>query len=912
MKSIPLYGVFVCVSFSIMMSPIQPEGPLNLEVTCSEYSSLEVRPELFPSYPCSQGNSKPWAWSNSVIEKNRSKHIIKSYLTHFEDTCLQNCKKLAWMKWRKLKQNLYSASFRGDSVVLEFDPNTGVFNTGQYNIQLATTIFTPKNIDSIPAPVMPGIPSITTLIHTMKFIRVKNIPEAMILVGSYPNEQYPRLSLPHIGTLKAFDKFDDPLDLPDVCIVFKDPYANNFSPQTMVTKLKNEIQFRVNDPNINDGGIVVLKGLPRNTDYIEISHYNQNSSNDDGIFIDFAEENCCPDWNPSLLVIPCTGDSNTYSIKGILHVRSPYPTNAIAVLLDKQSMQTIQPPFKDTLTFELKGLNPDGLLHKLDVIDPNAPDCILSLEFTAPTPPLPPIITADNVLCEHDTLTLSTGSASKYQWIGPNQFNSSNQNPYVNNVGPSFSGQYILIATDNNGCTSSSSIEIKIFPSSSNTLTLSGCDSLTVNGQVYKTSGTYSQHFLNANSCDSLLTIQANISQKSFGTIKDIVCDSAVINNQVYRKSGNYKQTLLSSHQCDSVLSIDLEVQRSSRAELNLGTCDSVMLNGKTFYQTGTYIQTIPNSAKCDSIITLNLYLPKSNIIRLNYEACDSIIINNKSYKVSGTYQQLFMNSFGCDSLLNLNINILPDTLPPIDAGKDTILCEGESVILNGVFSGNAILTWESATGTFDNNHITHPRYFPAGVGKQSIYLNAYNLCASGKDSLVVEVLPKNKLQITTDSLFDPCKELLLSVSGAQNYSWSPADKVECLDPPCSKIRLRYPGSFMLTASSTEECTEPASINLQLSRSQDFLFVPNAFSPNGDNVNDLFLPFIFCDQLEFYHLEIFDRWGNKVFESYLKEIGWNGTFNSQPMNPSVFTYLIHYKVAGFDESIKKGDVTLLK
>ena len=210
-----------------------------------------------------------------------------------EDTCTQLCKKFEWMKWRKLKKNLYSASFKGDSVALEFDPNTGVFNTGQYNIMLATTIFSPMNIDSIPAPVMPGIPSVTTLIHTMRFVSVNNIPEALILVGSYPNEQYPRLSLPHIGRLKAFDRLKNQLDLPDVCVVFQDPYFNNFSPPTMVTMLQNEIQFRVSDPNINDGGIVVLKGLPSNTDYIEISHYNQNSSNDDGIFIDFGVPACC-------------------------------------------------------------------------------------------------------------------------------------------------------------------------------------------------------------------------------------------------------------------------------------------------------------------------------------------------------------------------------------------------------------------------------------------------------------------------------------------------------------------------------------------------------------------------------------------------------------------------------------------
>lgn len=94
------------------------------------------------------------------------------------------------------------------------------------------------------------------------------------------------------------------------------------------------------------------------------------------------------------------------------------------------------------------------------------------------------------------------------------------------------------------------------------------------------------------------------------------------------------------------------------------------------------------------------------------------------------------------------------------------------------------------------------------------------------------------------------------------------------------------------------------------------IFVPNAFSPNGDGLNDVFLP-ITEDELQYnYQLYIYDRWGTEIFRSAQPEFGWNGTYKGQKCPGDVYEYLIKYQPGGqflSDEiMIKKGCFLLLR
>lgn len=89
-----------------------------------------------------------------------------------------------------------------------------------------------------------------------------------------------------------------------------------------------------------------------------------------------------------------------------------------------------------------------------------------------------------------------------------------------------------------------------------------------------------------------------------------------------------------------------------------------------------------------------------------------------------------------------------------------------------------------------------------------------------------------------------------------------------------------------------------------------YIFVPNAFSPNGDNENDIL--YVRGQNLEEITLKVFDRWGELVFESNDQSVGWDGTFKGKAVDPDVYVY--HLQVICFDgqENLIKGNITVLR
>lgn len=101
--------------------------------------------------------------------------------------------------------------------------------------------------------------------------------------------------------------------------------------------------------------------------------------------------------------------------------------------------------------------------------------------------------------------------------------------------------------------------------------------------------------------------------------------------------------------------------------------------------------------------------------------------------------------------------------------------------------------------------------------------------------------------------------------------------------------------------------TTPFALSSEVGAS---VFVPNVFSPNGDGSNDVLR--VRGKGIEELQFIIFNRWGEKVFETSDVNSGWDGTFNGEPMNLSVFVYVVKGKYKNgkfFDE---KGNVTLMR
>ncbi|MBK8449261.1 MAG: gliding motility-associated C-terminal domain-containing protein [Saprospiraceae bacterium] len=473
-------------------------------------------------------------------------------------------------------------------------------------------------------------------------------------------------------------------------------------------------------------------------------------------------------------------------------------------------------------------------------------------------------------------------------------------------------GSYTQTFSNANLCDSIVTIHFTKQSGDSINLNYKSCDFVDVNGQIYNQSGNYIQTLKNKNHCDSILNIKVIITKSDSTNFTMTSCDSAIVNGQVYKQTGSYEQRLKNSLLCDSILNLILTIQNSSFINYSTTACDSAIINGQIYRQSGIYKQYIKDVYQCDSIINITVNLLKSNSQSLTHNACDSIVVNGITYDTSGNYIQTLRNRNGCDSTLFLKLTIKPGNPGSLEAGMDTLICEGEQIKLTGLFSGQANFIWESQNGSFDNPNTLNTNYYPSIAGQDRIYLKATDDCKQWIDSLWIRVLPKQIIQITGDTIINPCKVISFTANGATNYQWTPSTLVECLDLPCSKVKLKATVPTRFTITSNGPCVVPANLNLSVSQIQTDIFVPNVFSPNGDNINDLFIPIMNCDQLNYYNLQIFDRWGNLLFESQNKENGWNGKFEEISMPPGVYPFVIQYQLHNEEKKIKAGELTLIK
>jgi len=93
------------------------------------------------------------------------------------------------------------------------------------------------------------------------------------------------------------------------------------------------------------------------------------------------------------------------------------------------------------------------------------------------------------------------------------------------------------------------------------------------------------------------------------------------------------------------------------------------------------------------------------------------------------------------------------------------------------------------------------------------------------------------------------------------------------------------------------------------------LYIPNAFSPNSDGENDEFKAFVNCSLTD-YEIQVFDRWGNVVFQSENPDLGWDGMVNGERAKQGVYIYLIRYNPPDGEGStlrtVQSGTLTLLR
>ena len=142
------------------------------------------------------------------------------------------------------------------------------------------------------------------------------------------------------------------------------------------------------------------------------------------------------------------------------------------------------------------------------------------------------------------------------------------------------------------------------------------------------------------------------------------------------------------------------------------------------------------------------------------------------------------------------------------------------------------------------------------------------------------------------------------------SYDWSPSIGLSCTNcpqPVFNSTAGTYHYTLVVTYNNACLISDTVSIIVE---SEHIIYIPNSFTPNGDGINDVFL--VFPRGAKFINLNIFDRWGELVFESQDEGHGWDGRFKGEMMPPGVYVYQTDITFNDGYTVHNKGSITLIR
>ncbi|MCB0696255.1 MAG: gliding motility-associated C-terminal domain-containing protein [Chitinophagaceae bacterium] len=175
-----------------------------------------------------------------------------------------------------------------------------------------------------------------------------------------------------------------------------------------------------------------------------------------------------------------------------------------------------------------------------------------------------------------------------------------------------------------------------------------------------------------------------------------------------------------------------------------------------------------------------------------------------------------------------------------------------------------------------------------------------------------IKILPLPDVRILNkdDTTIKYGQSFQILATGARLYNWSP---VSSLNNPNISYPIARPTEdtkYIVGGIATNGCRAFDTLNVIVDK-KDNLFVPSAFSPNGDGKNDIFR----VTNLSFQRImefRVFNRWGIEVFSTNDSRMGWDGTYQGKPQDIGTYTYLIRVAYPdGFVETYK-GETTLIR
>lgn len=442
---------------------------------------------------------------------------------------------------------------------------------------------------------------------------------------------------------------------------------------------------------------------------------------------------------------------------------------------------------------------------------------------------------------------------------------------FLENAWRSLSGVYYDTLSGSNGCDSVLQTLLDILPrlTSSDTLDICQGDSVMISQNWESQAGMYSDTLTASNGCDSISSVLLRVSPALVTNTNTFICagDSILLQNSWQKMAGTYYDTLAAANGCDSVLVTNVLMLPVTQSEDTVWVCegDSVFIAGSWQYTPGSYADTMQTAEGCDSIVTTRLMNFMVLAGARNLEICrgDSIFVGGSWQSSAGLYADTLTAINGCDSLLYTQLNIVDN----FTGYKLIGLCPEDSVQLAGqYYSDDTLIVYTIANPMGCDSTITAE-------------IRTYKLNADFEWSVHSE----NEQKVIFKNHSSPD-------SGVQ-WSFGDGTFSEETDPVHT---YSNPGLYTvdLTIVNVNGCRDSATdqIAVLAPEPETEFFIPNTFTPNDDGVNDFFR--ISVQGNPVFYISIYNRWGQKLFESGDSKFQWSGKFQGQDCPDGVYTYQI--------------------
>ena len=521
-------------------------------------------------------------------------------------------------------------------------------------------------------------------------------------------------------------------------------------------------------------------------------------------------------------------------------------------------------------------------------------------------------------------------------------------------------GIYRDTLTTSLGCDSFIVLSVTIKPTPTTNIAQSICQGsiIAFNGLNITTTGVYRDTLTTSLGCDSFIVFTVTVNPRPTTNISRSIClgSSTSFNGQTITTSGVYRDTLTSSLNCDSFVVLTVSVNPTKTTNISKAICDgsNFAFNGQLLTTSGVYRDTLIQTNGCDSFIILTLtvnptYTPAVSIVSTKSDIClgDQVVftatatntgVPNPSYQwylngnpIGGNSSQLTTTTLNDNDKVEVKVTSTASCVTSATAMSNAIVtkvssinftiptinyCTGLSNIIDlQIPQTNYTIFWKNGTDTFTTLNVDSTQVNNTVTGNMQFTIKYGNGCSkTGNVPINVNQLPViNAVVDKPDAKFE--EEVQLDVTGASNnnYNWLPAAQVsnDSIKNPTAVITATT--LFIVSAKDKNGCvnTDSIKVNLIDECTEAFIYVPSAFSPNNDGVNDCFR-IVSPPKLTNYKMVIFDRWNEKIFEANNTTDCWNGIYKGTEVQSDSYVYVISYTCYNGAQLYKKGVVTVLK